>query len=447
MLARILGIGEDAAATKLAQSFTITAGPAEGSLFGEELHEELERTLTAAPAEGGCDLEIVIHASPARASARQLFVAITADAVTVSRSPLPFENAPPLHGVQRVIGACFAASVAIATLIENIEFASAADPFNIRFDALGATRDVLSVPIRLDDTVLVGAGAVGNGFLRAARHLAIEGELTVADPKAVGGGNPNRCLYFMPGDNGQKAETLAARAQPDFPRLSLTPFVGTFADVVRKRGRVKRAIIGADSRSARRSVQADLPLEVIDASTTGAVEVIVHSHRQPNPDACLACIYRHIPDELARAKDIATGLGVELADVTSGNLIDAGVASAIAAKHPGLDEPALVGMAFDSLFKQLCAEQALLSASGEQVLAPFAFISNLAGALLALELARFEAGARFADGKNYLFASPWAPPHPHLRRKRPSIDGCEFCGDATTLAALRVVWPELRPGT
>ena len=49
----------------------------------------------------------------------------------------------------------------------------------------------------------------------------------------------------------------------------------------------------------------------------------------------------------------------------------------------------LIGKAFDSLFRELCAQQALLTPSGEQILAPFAFVSNLAGALLALELARF----------------------------------------------------------
>jgi hypothetical protein len=281
--------------------------------------------------------------------------------------------------------------------------------------------------------------------LRAARHLAIEGELTIADPKVVGAGNPNRCLYFGEADVGApKASTLADHAQTDFPRLTLRSFVGTFTDVVNRRGRVRRAIIGADSRQARRSVQNDLPIEVLDASTTGAVEVIVHSHRQPNADACLACIYKHVPDELARARDIAAGLGVDLADITSGALIGSRVARLIKEKHPTLDEAALIGMAFDSLFKQLCAEQALISAAGEQALAPFAFVSNLAGALLALELARFESGVRFKDGKNYLFANPWAPPHQYLRRLRHRVDACAFCGDPATHDVLCTVWPELK---
>ncbi len=444
MLARLLGIGEDEAAARLTRTFAVTASPGEATPFADELIAQLERTIANAAPEGRCDLEIVIDAKPTREAAIRLYIQINPDAVAISRQPASNGEVVDLHGVQRIIGACYTASVALAALIDGIEHASAADPFVIRFDALGATREVLSVPIGLADTVLAGAGAIGNGFLRAARCLDISGRLTIADPKVVGTGNPNRCLYFIETDAGQpKAEVLAARAQAHFPQLTLSPLVGTFHDMVEKNGRVRRVIIATDSRLARRSIQNDLPFEVLDASTTGISEIIVHSHRQPNQLACLACIYPHIPDELSRARDIAAGLGLELADVTTNERIDAGVARILCAKHPGLDERALIGKAFDSLFKQLCAQQSLLSATGEQVLAPFAFVSNLAGALLALELARFESGVRFEDKKNYLFINPWAPPYAYTRRTRPRLQECAFCGRPSTHSALSVVWPEL----
>ena len=195
---------------------------------------------------------------------------------------------------------------------------SYADPFVLRFDALGASRAVLEQPMTLCDTVLAGAGAVSNGFLRAARHLDIRGNLSIADPKLVGSGNPNRCLYFDDADIGYpKATRLCAKAQGDFPDLQLDPFDGPFTDLVQARKRVRRVIVATDSRRVRRSIQQELPLEVLDASTTGVSEIIVHSHRQPTDGACLACIYRHIPDEHARERDIASGLGIDLADVTS----------------------------------------------------------------------------------------------------------------------------------
>lgn len=106
----------------------------------------------------------------------------------------------------------------------------------------------------------------------------------------------------------------------------------------------------------------------------------------------------------------------------------------------------LIGKAFDSLFRELCAQQALLTPSGEQILAPFAFVSNLAGALLALELARFDSGRRFEDGKNYLFISPWSPPYSFMRRTRRRLKDCEFCARPATHEALAFVWPEMKAG-
>lgn len=447
-LARLLGIGEDEASARLAQTVAITAGDGLAALFATELADQLSRTVTIASDCAPGDIEVVIGAAPARQAPKRLFVTLDAEAVFLS-SAAPSRVAPGtiLHGVQVVIGACYAASVVLARIIDGIGHGSGRDPFVLRFDALSANPSVLQTPIDLRDTALVGAGAVANGFLHAARHLNIHGELTIVDPKLVGKGNLNRCLYFVDGDGDvdqPKAKRLCANAEKDFAGVRLVPKVMTFAELVKERRRVRRAITTADSRLARRSVQKDLPLEVLDASTTDVSEIIVHSHRQPTFDACLCCIYKHIPDELARARDIASGLGVDLEDVTSGALITEAVAGKIAAKHAALNAASLIGMAFDSLFKRLCAEQALLSPAGAQVFAPFAFVSNLAGALLALELARFEAGVRFEEGSNYLFASPWAPPHSHLRLRRPRELDCEFCGRPETWEAWASVWPEMR---
>ncbi len=443
MLARLLGVGEDQASEKLDRRVAITHGDGAAVLFGKELAEQLGRTIHIGDG-GACDLEVVVNARPATPVKERLFITLDESFISVSATPVPPSGSNvELHGLQTVIGACYTAGTVLARLVDGIEPAPKVDPFVIRFDALGANRRLLERAISLNNAVLVGAGAVGNGFLRGARHLRIGGALAVADPKVVGSGNPNRCLYFDEDDvDRPKAARLCEKAQPDFSDLRLDPFEGTFAELVKGRGRVRRAIVAADSRRARRSIQKDLPLEVLDASTTDVSEIIVHSHRQPTSGACLACIYRHIHDELARERDIASGLGVDLADVAAGALIDDRVAQKIGSQHPGLNAGALVGRAFDSLFKQLCGEQALLTATGAQALAPFAFVSNLAGALLALELARFDSADRFQDGRNYLFVSPWAPPDRHTRRHRGREADCEFCNRPETRKALAAVWPE-----
>ena len=49
-------------------------------------------------------------------------------------------------------------------------------------------------------------------------------------------------------------------------------------------------------------------------------------------------------------------------------------------------------MAFDRLFKQLCAADTLTTPEERQVLAPFAFVSALAGVLLTMECLRLNNG-------------------------------------------------------
>jgi E1 N-terminal domain/ThiF family len=290
MLARVLGISEDEAATKLSRTVAITAGHGEAAAFATELTAQLERTITIAGPGEPCDLEVTVHAPSMRGAPKTLAVVIRADMVAIGRDITEQGAAAnQLHGVQRVLAACYTAGFVLANLIHKLGSSDLTDPFVIRFDALGATLPLLSAPINLADTALAGAGAVGNGFLHAARHLDITGALTIVDPKVVGEGNLNRCFFFDGNDVGKpKAERLAAKAQADFPRLRLEPVVATFSAFREAHGRVRRVIVGTDSRQARRTIQSELPLEVLDASTTGITEVIVHSHRRPTAEACLA---------------------------------------------------------------------------------------------------------------------------------------------------------------
>lgn len=437
MLANILGIDGEAAAERLVQRISVISQPGGGLGFAEEIRDQLKRTVTVVN-EGARDLEIAINCAASGSAEVTLYVTVYADRLMVStKAPDAFEPFPPMHGLIAVFCACYVAGLALDKTV-GIGLAPARDPFVFEFAELGLDTALLNRAIKFDDVVLVGAGAVANGFLRAARHLQVYGALTVVDPKNVGSGNPNRCLYFEIGDKGPKAPTLCQRAAADFPHLKFDPVEGTFAEIVRQRGRVRRVLVATDSRRVRRSIQKELPLEVVDASTTGIEEVIAHSHRQPTNGACLACIYRHVPDELSREREIAAGLGVTLEDVAK-TYIDEGAAAAITKAHPKLSAAGLVGMSYDSLFKELCGQASLLSSAGAQVLAPFAFVSNLAGALLALELARFDAGI---TDSNYIFLSPWSPPSRRTRKFRSKAADCEFCADPDTTAGLQLVWGE-----
>ncbi|MGO4569977.1 hypothetical protein AB4Z52_34340 [Rhizobium sp. 2YAF20] len=435
MLASILGIDEELAAARLEKTILITADEAVTD-WAREIQELLQRTVrvTRDP-EVAAHLEIVLGQTKRRTILPCLFAAYDERGVTVSKdAPNRMGDAPSLFVY---IAGIAVAGASLAAAIDDVSLPSAPLPLEVDFKEMGVPVDVLQQEFNLDGAVLIGAGAVAHGFLRACRFLKVTGELAIVDPKKVGAGNPNRCLYLDESDVGQdKAVALRARAQSDFQNLRLTSFVGEYKEFGKKYGPSKTAIVTVDSRRARRSIQTELPGRVLDASTTDIRAVVVHSHRQPNPFACLSCIYKHIPDELARERSIADGLGVDLETVKEAFISDE-AAKLICRSHPSLEPERLVGMAYDSLFKQLCGEHALRTPEGKQVLAPFAFVSMLAGVLLACEFVRSEVDLA---NTNYWTVDPWRAPIARLRRLRPRLSDCEFCSKPSVDRAAREVW-------
>ena len=436
MLASLLGIEEADAAERLDKTVRVTVA-AGFAVAGDEVRDLLDRTIRVAGLdEAEPDLELVIGPAEPATPGPHLYASLTQRGVIVDAIPLCHAN-ECAHPLLMALAACHIAAAALHRVIGSSSLPRLALPLSVDFAELGIPEGSLTTPFDISGTVLVGGGAVGNGFLRALRHVPVRGILPVVDPKVVGEGNPNRCLYFTSDDVGSpKAPILAQAAQPDFPSLELEPHTCTFGELVAKTGLVDTAIVTVDSRRARRSLQKEIPRRVIDASTTDARAVIVHSHSQPTDDACLACIYRHVPDEHARERSIAEGLGIEIETVREG-FITADAAARIAKAHPSVETGTIIGKAYDTLFKELCSAQALLTPEGRQVLAPFAFVSALAGVLLVIELLRSN---HQTATTNYWTVNPWGAPIGRLRRLRPRVPDCEFCADDDARRLVHSLW-------
>ncbi len=437
MLAALLGVDEEAAAERLERRVLLTAAEDEPARsWAGEIAELLERTVFVTEDPAAADLEVVVGSTAPRTQAPRLYAMIDAAGAVVSRAPVTSRGTLP-HPLLAAICACAAAGAALHAVIGDPRLPPVPDPLRIRALDIGLPDLRSLAPIDLSGAVLVGAGAVAHGFLRALRHLPVRGRLDVLDPKKVGAGNPNRCLYLTDKDVGAwKADALAEHAAGDFLHLDLNAEVAEFRDYAKAKAKVPLAIVTVDSRRARRQIQKCVPGRVLDASTTDVRGVVVHSHVQPTDSACLACIYQHVPDEEARERSIAEGLGVTLADVKQGS-IDEAVAKTIVAAHPHLEPGQLVGKAFDTLFRELCAAQALRTPEGRQVLTPFAFVSTLAGALLAVELVRQVLGQAET---NYWQVDPWRAPLGRLRRRRPRVADCEFCSRPEAGPVIQDLW-------
>jgi hypothetical protein len=441
-LARLVGISEDEAARRLDFKVSVRREGRTSEGFARHVTGLLALTLQVVAQDEPADLELAINAAPRGTGRLALSARIDDEGMRLGAPDgcVPAPDGPAPHDLKAKLAACYAAGVVIAHAVGGERRERLGLLFVLNFAALALSDELLAQQVVLENTVLAGAGGVASGLLWAIESIDVRGELDVADPKAVSAGNLNRCFHFTARDVGQsKALSLCANA--NVSNLALRPFVGTFADLRRQRGRIKRVIVTVDSRPARRAIQNELPLEVLDASTTDVSEVVVHSHAQPNSGACLSCIYHHTSLEDERLRSIAEGLGVTYEEIEGKELIDDILAARLATIH-GVEAGEIEGVAVTSLYKELCAAAALKSAAGEQAFAPFAFVSNLAGVLLAVELLRFEADRDAARSASYLTLDPWSPPHGRARRPRGKRSDCEFCSDDDNLTIMATIWPE-----
>jgi molybdopterin/thiamine biosynthesis adenylyltransferase len=436
MLASLVGMDEDEAAERLHCRILVTAEPGAAKTWAVSIAELLERTVIVTDSPAEADLELVVGNAAARSHAPRLFAAIDAKSAVIASKPTMLSGGRP-HPLLAVVFACAAAAATLRAAIGDPRLPAVPDPLYVRVADIGLPELPVIAPIDLTGAVLVGAGAVAHGFMRALRYLPVRGQLDIVDPKTVGPSNPNRCLYLTDEDVGApKAEALARHAAKDFPDLVLRPLVMDFKTYATRQGKVRLAVATVDSRRVRRQIQMCVPGRVVDASTTDVRAVVVHSHLQPTDHACLACTYRHVVDEEARERSIAAGLGLELNDLKKG-LIDAEMAKKIVATHTEIEPGSLVGKAFDTLFRELCGAQALHTTEGRQTLTPFAFVSNLAGALAAVELVRQELGQA---PTNYWQVDPWRSPLARLRQRRPRASDCQFCSRPDAADVVHDLW-------
>lgn len=446
-LASVLGFSLDDAAEALDLKIAVTADPADAiaQQIAQEISELLSRTvrrISMAHVEGSVAAELIVGSATPRTSGIKVYLGVRDDHAVISQSARPTETCAPVPAILGLLTACYASAATLYRALGGILPFGLPEPLVVRFDELGIDPASLARPIDLEHTYMAGAGAIGNGFLWAARHLDLRGQLDIADDDRVSSGNLNRQIWFNADDIGlPKVDRLAARAQPLFPRLTLVPRRCRLQDLSEKSDGpwLRRLIVAVDSRRARRQLQNEFPGEVFDASTTDIREVVLHHHAQPGAHACLSCIYEPDDEELSREQHIAEHLGVSVEDVRS-ERISAAVAEIIAARFPGLIAAEVTGTAYDTLFKRLCAESQLRTLAGRTIVAPFAFVSVLAGTLLALEIVRRLGAVGSARDFNYWRVSPWHPPIGRRRTLRPRQPGCAFCGNPLFRNVNEALW-------
>lgn len=455
-LAAALGLPDEEACGRLSRVVQLTwsADDATGATIGRFAFELLSRMFeaigTPAAPVSNASVEVSINGATRLAPAAAT-VCVTADSRNVrivrrQESAQPGRRVGDLHPILCLLAACFV-SASTCSLALQLTGARCADEIELDFDQWPG-------PITFDEQVdisrqlLAGAGAVGNAVAYALCLLPVSGIIDVVDPKKVTGGILGRCLLFEERDLGKdKAKVLARRiATSSSGRLLAQGNTMTVREA-RNAGieEISSMLVGVDSRRARRELQGEIPFEILDASTTGIDEVVFHHNRLDHEGACLGCIYVETAEEDQFVRHVANKLGVSIADVKSG-FVSSGAEKQIRTRYPQLKKYPLVGTAFDSLFRQLCATGELITPEQKQVLAPFGFVSQLAGTILAIEMYLRRRDRGRIRKFNYWRVSPWRSPVVELQQQRARVTDCASCGDALHRKVAAEIWAEQLTG-
>ncbi len=450
-LAAAIGLEDiEHAARLLNLSVLITSSPCDpgASALAEDIQALLSRTITgvARTPEGGTPaVEVTIGAAQPQSRAPQLQANADSQACRIGGPPGETHRFVEIHPLLRRLVACYAAAAALKwALGDRLPFA-VPNPLVLDFSRLGIGHTSLDQDIDIGTAYLAGAGAIGNGLLWALQDLRLHGRLHVVDFDKVEDKNLQRQIWFDERDVGKfKCDQLVGKAQPQFPHMVLVPRNARLQELEERSSGawLQKLIVAVDSRRARRQLQEEAPGEVFDASTTDIREIVLHYHRQPTDGACLACIYREDDAERDFETHVAAKLGVPVEKVRH-LVIDPDAAAMIARRYPmSISQPGqIVGLPYDTLFKSLCGEGALAADDNHPpVVAPFAFVSALAGVMLAFELVRRHTHGNHDRVFNFWRISPWQPLHNRLRRRVPAAPDCSFCADRTVRAAVYALW-------
>lgn len=258
------------------------------------------------------------------------------------------------------------------------------------FSGLGPT---LPSTICLPSTLLLGAGAIGNGLTLLASQLPLTGNLLVVDKQDFGVENFGTCtLLDFPSWLGQPKATRIGGWLGTRSELHIETLKSTIQDAISggvlKKHRIDVVINGLDDVEARRAVQMLWPSLTVDGAinSVGAA-VVTHSVVQIRL-ACLRCAYDLPATDHIAAQSAVTGLSrASLADDQNRLITDDDVAHAAVSARPRLRELQRQGRTICSTM--LDAEAAGLGINLERGFSPSVpFVATASAALVFAQLLR-----------------------------------------------------------
>lgn len=257
--------------------------------------------------------------------------------------------------------------------------------------------------IDLGETHLAGLGAIGNAVVWALAHAPVRGLLYAIDHENTDLGNLQRYVLTCRRDKDRpKTEVVRDALSGSGLDVRLVPRRWAVAAAESEDWRFQRVAVALDTPEDRIALQASLPKRVINAWTQGGVAG-VSRHSFNDDAACMACLY--LPKGKVKNEDelVAEALGLlphvreirQMLDL--GTALDRNFLERVAAAR-GVPLDAILpfeGQTLRILYtKGVCGGAVVEFGDRRRAEVPMAFVSALAGILLAGELVIDAAGLR-----------------------------------------------------
>lgn len=143
--------------------------------------------------------------------------------------------------------------------------------------------------LHLEDTYLVGAGAVGQACLLALSTMDVTGKLTIVDPEVVELSNLQRYVLTTDADVGSAKTSLAARALRG-TAVVVDEQTVTWGEHDQAGQRANAVLVALDSAAGRLDVATSLPRSAYNAWTQPD-DLGWSRHELFGEEPCLACLY------------------------------------------------------------------------------------------------------------------------------------------------------------
>jgi hypothetical protein len=311
------------------------------------------------------------------------------------------------------VAACIAASNAFRLTFKEFIPDKKLDSSDVNFSILDLNSQSSLNPklkkIKFTDVVLVGAGAIGNGFVWALSSLGnLEGRLDIVDHEELALSNLQRYIMTTEDDMGKGKVGILKDTFPQTSKLQVVSHQMTWEGYLNERGNwnIETVAAAIDNKKDRIKIQTALPKKIFNSYTETNL-IGVARHTDFINSACMACGYipsqreRNYTEEVAEncnipslsnlVKDyINLNLGVEqvLFPQNTSSLLD------VISTANGIPRDQLIqfhGKKVNQFYSEFVCGGISLSMSisdkrASNIDAPLAFQSAMAGILLAGEL-------------------------------------------------------------